>query len=206
MPSMTSYYLQWESVYLQSVFVFVTLCYLRTEHWVQSGSFLMLVARMGTVDEEVNAAPPQHVFNVNDCGNRNMCMEIQSPPLLPPNMLFALTSWGPLLAPYCCNCSSSAAAPADLRARDTWLYWLVWDCPPQASLLILAALPPSQEDNLLWLPSISARPISFPLSLCSVDFHSTSPCCCMTYPILFSQPHPPPCLLSRILFQLFFFL
>lgn len=55
---MTSYYLQWESVYLQWVFVFVTPCYLQTEHWLQSASFMMLVVRIGTVGEEVNAAPP----------------------------------------------------------------------------------------------------------------------------------------------------
>lgn len=42
-----------------------------------------------------------------------------------------------------------------LRASDMGLYWLVWDRPPQVSLLILAALPSSQEDNLLWLPFIS---------------------------------------------------
>lgn len=64
--------------------------------------------------------------------------------------------------------------PAHLH--NTGLYWLVWNPPPQESLLILAALPPSQEDNLLWLPSISHL-LSLSLflfwSLCRFPLHST---------------------------------
>lgn len=64
-----------------------------------------------------------------------------------------------------------------ISGLQTWgLYWLVWDRPPQGILLILAALPPSQEDNLLWLPSIShllALSLFLSLSLfCRFPLHS----------------------------------
>lgn len=48
----------------------------------------------------------------------------------------------------------------------------------------------------------SARSISFPLSFCFVDFHSTPVCCYMTYT---PQPHPSPRFLSVILSSALFF-
>ena len=55
----------------------------------------------------------------------------------------------------------------------------------------------------------SARSISFPHSLCFVDFHSTPLCCCMTYPPIHTHTHTHP-IHSLIRFlsfslQLFFF-
>lgn len=114
---------------------------------------------------------------------------------LPPQTLFEVllpfTSRGPLLAPHCPNCPSSTDGLTPIRASDMGLYWLLWDCPSQVSLFILAALPPSQEDNLSWLPFISHVPArhlfsshSFCLYLCPcfVDFHFTPLCCRMTRP------------------------
>lgn len=112
-----------------------------------------------------------------------------------PQSATAPTSQGPLLAPYWPNCHSSTTPHrtirAHIRAADIGLYWLVWDRPLQDSLLILAALPPSQEDNLLWLPSLShllALSLFLSFCLCFVNFHSTQLCCYMAD---VSPPLPP---------------
>lgn len=123
------------------------------------------------------------------CGNWNTCSSIWTH--RPPKVLLPLCHedhFWPLTALNAPQAPPHPAPPAHIRAPNMAPYWLVWNPPPQDSLLILAALPPSQEDNLLWLPSIShllTRSISFPLSL-SVDFHSTPLCCYMH-----ATPPPP---------------
>lgn len=124
-------------------------------------------------------------------GNRNTCREIWASPATLSKVLLPFTSRGPLLAPHCPNYPSSTDGLTPIRASDMGLYWLLWDCASQVSLFILAALPPSQEDNLSWLPFISHVPTrrlfsshSHCLYLCPcfVDFHFSPLCCRMTRP------------------------
>lgn len=138
-------------------------------------------------------------------GNRNTCREIWASPATLSEVLLPFTSWGPLLAPHCPNCPSSTGGLTPIRASDMGLYWLLLDRPSQVSLFILAALPPSQEDNLLWLPFISHVPalrlfsshsLCLYLRPCFVDFHFTPLCCRMTRP---PPQHPRVLFLSVIL-------
>ena len=128
-----------------------------------------------------------------------------------PPKCFCPTSWGPLLDPYCPNCPSSTTAPAHIKAPDIGLYWLVWDRPPQGSLLILAALPPSQEDNLLWLPSIShllALSLFLTLSVLSISTPLHSVVAWPTPPYTHTHTHTPSIpsfAFSHSLFSSFFF-
>lgn len=150
--------------------------------------------------------PVWHLILCITMGTGTRAGKSEPPPQHSPKCYCPFTSWGPLLAPHCPNCPSSTGGLTPIRASDMGLYWLVLDRPSQVSLFILAALPPSQKDNLLWLPFIShvpalrlfsPDPLCLYLCPCFVDFYFTPLCCRMTRP----PPQHPRILFLFVIFS-----